>query len=115
MQNSRLEHYLNVSGYVLLPCIAFMGSLPRVTSRNGILTFTITELHLLDAQRHIGSVNDNDSNISSGDNGSSDTSSSDTSSSDKGSNSQQRMLASQCHNRGGLEPWAHLRPCLGLR
>ena len=27
-------------------------SLPRVTSRNGILTFTITDLHLLDAQCH---------------------------------------------------------------
>ncbi len=26
-----------------------MGSLPRVTSRNGILTFTITDLHVLDA------------------------------------------------------------------
>ena len=37
---------------VLLPCIAFMGALPRVTSRNGILTFTITDLHLLDAQCH---------------------------------------------------------------
>ena len=29
-----------------------MGSLPRVTSRNGILTFTITDLHLPDAQCH---------------------------------------------------------------
>ena len=31
---------------------AFMGSLPRVTSQNGILTFTITDLHLLDKQCH---------------------------------------------------------------
>ncbi|DBA79196.1 TPA: hypothetical protein ACH3X1_009016 [Trebouxia sp. C0004] len=35
---------------VLLPCIAFMGSLPRVISRNGILTFTIIHLYLLAAQ-----------------------------------------------------------------
>ena len=34
------------------PVHAFMGSLPRVTSRNGILTFTITDLHLLDTQCH---------------------------------------------------------------
>ena len=33
----------------LLP-IAFMGSLPRVTSQNGILTFTITDSQLLAAQ-----------------------------------------------------------------
>ena len=34
------------------PVHAFMGSLPRVTSRNGILTFTITDLYLLDTQCH---------------------------------------------------------------
>ncbi len=32
------------------PAPAFMGSLPRVTSRNSILDFTITEMHLLVAQ-----------------------------------------------------------------
>ncbi len=32
------------------PVPAFMGSLPRVTSRNGILNFAITDLHLLAAQ-----------------------------------------------------------------
>ncbi len=53
---------------------------------------------------HISSVNDSNSSISSGDYGSSD-----TSSSAKGSNSQQRMLASQCNNGGSLQP------CLGLR
>ena len=34
------------------PVLAFMGSLPRVASRDNILTFTITDLHLLDAQCH---------------------------------------------------------------
>ncbi len=37
-------------GVFYYPVPAFMGSLPRVNSRNGILNFTITDLHLLVAQ-----------------------------------------------------------------
>jgi len=54
----------------------------------------------------ISIVNDSNSNSSIG---SSDNGSSDTSSSAKGSNSQQRMLASQCSNGGSRQPHLGLR------
>ncbi len=55
---------------------------------------------------HVSSVNDSNSNSSIS---SSDSGSTDTSSNAKGSDSQQRMLASQCNSGGDIQP------CVGLR